>query len=69
MKEVSLYTHLSSHKNVWNNFIKWYDKSLKYMDKLVQEGEYWVVYRYSESWPKCPIFKTKDKAQAQMLLQ
>ncbi len=24
---------LSSHKNVWNNFIKWYDKSLKYMDK------------------------------------
>lgn len=24
---------LSSHKNVWNNFVKWYDKSLKYMDK------------------------------------
>lgn len=38
------------------------------MDKLVQEGEYWVVYRYSESWPKCPIFKTKDKAQAEKLI-
>lgn len=24
---------LSSHKNVWNNLVKWFDKSLKYMDK------------------------------------
>lgn len=37
------------------------------MDKIEKEGDYWVVYRISE-WGKCPILKTKDKTQAEMLI-
>ena len=39
------------------------------MDTLVKEGEYWIVYRHSETWGKCPIFKSKEKVQAEMLLK
>ena len=39
------------------------------MDKLVKEGDYWIVYRHSETWGDCPILKTKDKAQAEILLK
>lgn len=39
------------------------------MDKLVKEGEYWVVYRYSETWGKCPIFKTKNIEQAKLFIK
>jgi len=38
------------------------------MDKIEKEGDYWVVYRTSETWGRCPIFKTKDKSQAEMLI-
>ena len=41
----------------------------KTMDKLVKEGEYWVVYRHSETWGDCPILRTKNKAQAEKLLK
>ena len=36
-------------------------------DKIEQEGEYWVVYRYSSTWGKCPIFKTKNKEEAEKI--
>lgn len=39
------------------------------VDKIEREGEFWVVYRYSESWGKCPIFKTKSKEQAELLIK
>lgn len=39
------------------------------IDKLVKEGEYWIVYRESESWGQCPIFRTKDKKQAEILIR
>lgn len=38
------------------------------MDRLVQEGEYWVVYRHSNTWGDCPIFKSKLKEQAENIL-
>lgn len=38
------------------------------MDRLVQEGEYWVVYRHSDTWGDCPIFKSKSKEQAESIL-
>lgn len=38
-------------------------------DRIVKEGDYWVVYRYSDTWDKCPIFKTKDKKLAKILLK
>lgn len=38
------------------------------MDRLVQEGEYWVVYRHSDTWGDCPIFKSKLKEQAENIL-
>ena len=39
-------------------------------DYLVKEGEYWVVYRKSAGFSTdCPIYKTKDKKQAEILLQ
>lgn len=36
-------------------------------DRLVQKGEYWIVYRSSEVWGDCPIFKTKDESQARLM--
>ena len=39
------------------------------IDKLVNEGEYWIVYRESGSWGQCPIFRTKDKKQAEILIR
>lgn len=41
----------------------------KTMDTLAKEGDYWIVYRHSETWGDCPILKTKDKAQAEILLK
>ena len=41
----------------------------KTMDKLVKEGDYWIVYRHSEAWGDCPIFKSKSKEQAEKLLK
>ena len=41
----------------------------KTMDILVKEGDYWVVYRHSETWGDCPIFKSKSKEQAERLLK
>lgn len=39
-------------------------------DRIVKEGEYWVVYRKSVGFSTdCPIYKTKDKKQAKILLQ
>lgn len=39
-------------------------------DRIVKEGEYWVVYRKSVGFSTdCPIYKTKDKKQAEILLQ
>ena len=39
-------------------------------DYLVKESEYWVVYRKSVGFSTdCPIYKTKDKKQAEILLQ
>ena len=38
------------------------------VDKIVQEGDFWVVYRYSETWGKCPIFKTKEKTLAEYII-
>lgn len=38
------------------------------MDTLVQEGDYWIIYRHSDTWGKCPIFKSKSKEQAEFLL-
>lgn len=34
-------------------------------DKLLlqQEGENWILYRISEKYGKCPIFKSKNKEQ------
>lgn len=37
-------------------------------DKLVKENGYWIVYRCSDTWGECPVFKTKDKHQAELLL-
>ena len=39
-------------------------------DKLLleQEGEYWIIYRVSEQWGKCPIYKSKDKEQAKRIM-
>ena len=33
-------------------------------DKLEKDGEYWIVYRYSDEYGKCPIFKSKDKNES-----
>jgi len=33
-------------------------------DKLEKDGEYWTVYRYSDAYGKCPIFKSKNKSDA-----
>ena len=30
---------------------------------LEQEGEYWILYRISKTYGKCPIFKSKNKEQ------
>lgn len=38
-------------------------------DRIVKEGEYWVVYRKSGHWNECPIFKTKDKKLAELLVK
>lgn len=32
---------------------------------LEQEGEYWIIYRISEKYGKCPVFKSKDKKQVE----
>lgn len=37
------------------------------MDRLVQEGEFWTVYRHSDTWGDCPLFKTKDKELAKKI--
>ena len=37
-------------------------------DRIVKEGEYWVVYRKSGYLKDCPIFKTKDKKLAELLV-
>ena len=39
------------------------------MDTLAKEGDYVVVFRHSETWGDCAILKTKDKAQAEILLK
>ena len=39
-------------------------------DYLVKEGEFWIVYRKSEDFSKdCPIYKTKDKKLAELLVK
>ena len=52
-------------------FIARDDRQNKYfvIDKLVKEGEYWIVYRESGIWGQCPIFRTKDKKQAEILIR
>jgi hypothetical protein len=37
-------------------------------DKLVKEGEYWVVYRQGDGNKWCPLLKTKDKKIAKIIL-
>lgn len=37
-------------------------------DRIVKEGKYWVVYRKSGYWKDCPIFRTKDKKLAELLV-
>lgn len=37
-------------------------------DKLVKEGDYWVIYRHSDGYGLCPIYKSKDKKQVEKLL-
>jgi hypothetical protein len=35
---------------------------------LEQEGEYWIVYRISETYGKCPIIKDKDLDKVKKLI-
>lgn len=37
-------------------------------DELVQENGYWIVYRESYPYGRCPIYKTKDKKMAELLI-
>lgn len=37
-------------------------------DRIVKEGDYWIVYRKSGYWKDCPIFKTKYKKIAELLI-
>ena len=39
-------------------------------DRIVKEGEYWIVYRKSVGFStECPIYKTKDKKIAELLVK
>lgn len=39
-------------------------------DYLVKEGDFWIVYRKSAGFSKdCPIYKTKDKKLAELLVK
>ena len=38
-----------------------------YMDRLVHEDGLWVVYRHSDVWGDCPVFKTPNKELAKRM--